>query len=350
MMQPVFHRTSVESFANTITSCVGRKLAAWQDGARLNVADEMMHLTQQVIISTLFGTHFDDGSTELARAITTRRRYMEQVFFSPLPEFFPSRLKREYTKALGQIDNTIDKAIQERRENAAFPKDLLSLLMHATYDDGSIMTDAQVRDEVRTLLITGYETMGEALAWTCYLVGRHPVVANKLFAEVDELLGGQTARSEDVPRLRYTAMVLAESMRLYPPTWIFIRIARQDDVLPSGTTIPAGSKIYLCQYVMHRNARYFPQPDLFDPERFSESAKKERPQFAYFPFGGGPRVCIGDSFAKMEGALVLASIAQQFNLTVEPGQTIVPDPRMTLHPKNGIMVRVHRRINGEREP
>jgi cytochrome P450 len=138
-------------------------------------------------------------------------------------------------------------------------------------------------------------------------------------------------------------MVFAESMRLYPPTWIFIRMALENDRLPSGATIPAGSKIYLCQYVMHRNPRYFPDPERFDPERFTETAKKGRPQFAYFPFGGGARVCIGEHFAKMEGILVLAAMAQRFKLTLVPGQTIVPEPKMTLRPKNGIMMRLHLR-------
>jgi cytochrome P450 len=132
-------------------------------------------------------------------------------------------------------------------------------------------------------------------------------------------------------------------MRLYPPTWIFIRIAQKDETLPSGATIPAGAKLYLCQYVIHRNPRYWPNPEQFDPERFSESAKKERHKFAYFPFGGGVRVCIGEAFAKMEGVLVLASIAQRFALTLVPGQTIVPKPHMTLRPKNGIMMRLHQR-------
>ena len=347
MMQPVFHRKSIESFAETITGGVQEMLAGWKSGANLNIADEMMALTQQIIIRTLFGARFDDRSMELAGAITTRKRYMERAFFSPFPEFLPSRIGREYRKAMQRIDSTIDRAIHERRGGAVVPNDLLSLLIHAAYDDGTGMTDKQVRDEARTLLITGYETVGEAMAWTSYLVARHQEVEEKLFAEVDEILEGQAPRAEDVPKLRYTAMVLAESMRLYPPTWIFIRMARKDDLLPSGVTIPAGSKVYLCQYVTHRNPRYFPQPEHFDPERFSETSKRERPLFAYFPFGGGPRVCIGDSFARMEGVLVLASIAQQFRLTLAPGQTIVPEPRMTLRPRNGIMMRIQQR---ERSP
>jgi cytochrome P450 len=163
--------------------------------------------------------------------------------------------------------------------------------------------------------------------------------------ELCEVLDCRRPGVEDLPKLRYTAMVLAESMRLYPPTWIFVRVARQEDILPSGVTLPAGAKLYLCQYIMHRNPRYFPQPARFDPERFSETAKQGRPQFAYFPFGGGPRVCIGEAFAKMEGLLVLAAVAQQVKLVLVPGQTVVPEPRMVLEPRNGIMMQVTRRYN-----
>lgn len=205
------------------------------------------------------------------------------------------------------------------------------------------MTDKQIRDEFLTLFSAGYETIGEALTWTWYLLSQHPEVEARFLDELREVLRGRVPGSDDVSKLPYTAMILAESMRLYPPTWIFIRMARQEAVLPSGFTIPAGSKLYLCQYVMHRNARYWPNPERFDPERFAEPEKKARPQFAYFPFGGGIRVCIGEAFAKMECILALASIAQRFALTLVPGQTVVPKPHMTLRPRNGIMMRIHMR-------
>jgi len=205
------------------------------------------------------------------------------------------------------------------------------------------MTDQQVRDEVVTLFVTGYETIGEALTWTSYLLAQHPAIEEKFLSEVDAVLGGRPPCAADLSHLTYAGMVLAESMRLYPPTWLFVRIAQAEDRLPSGATIPAGSKIYLCQYVMHRHPGYFQNPERFDPERFTETAKKARPQFAYFPFGGGARVCIGEHFAKMEATIVLASIAQRFRLRLVPGQTIVPEPKMTLRSKHGIMMRVHQR-------
>lgn len=268
---------------------------------------------------------------------------MEHVFFSPFPEWMPSRIGAAYRREMRRIDHILYQAIRERREGVRIFKDMLSLLIHTTYDDGNGMSDKQIRDEALTLLVTGYETIGEALAWTWYLLSQHPDVESKFLAELREVLDGRFPCVADLPKLRYTAMVLAESMRLFPPTWMFVRMASQVDILPSGVTIPAGAKLYLCQYVMHRNARYWPNSDRFDPERFTEAAKKERPQFSYFPFSGGARACIGEHFAKMEGILVLAMVAQQFKLTLVPGQTIVPEPMMTLRSKKGIMMRIQQR-------
>jgi cytochrome P450 len=345
MLQPVFYRKTIETFAKIMTDMISQLLVNWKPGATINVTKEMMELAQQIIVRSVFGEDYADEGSQLAEAITTRRRYLEQVFFSllPFPEHVPTRIQRNYPKAMQRIDQTLYRAIRARREDAGHRNDLLSLLIQGRYEDGTGMTDKQVHEEALILLVTGYETIGEALSWTWYLLAQHPAVASRLFAEVDTVLGGRVPRSEDLLRLDYVGMVLAESMRLYPPTWIFVRMARNEDTLPSGVTIPAGSKLYLCQYVMHRNPRYFPDPERFDPERFSESAKKSRPKFSYFPFGGGPRVCIGEAFAKMEGNLVLAMVAQRFTLQLVHGQTIVPEPKMTLRPKKGILMRVEDR-------
>ena len=343
MMQPVFYRKTVEAFSKAITEGIGQMLAQWTDGMELDLSREMMRLVQRNIVKTVLGTDADREMPELLDAIITRRLYMEHVFFSPLPEWVPTRIGWRYRQAMQRIDAIVSRSIHARRVRSTRTDDLLSLLLRAKYDDGTSMTDQQVRDEAVTLFITGYETIGEALTWTFYLLSQHPASETKFLSEVDDVLGGRPPCAEDLPTLAYAGMMFAESMRLYPPTWIFVRIAQQEDKLPSGATIPAGSKIYLCQYVMHRHPRYFPNPERFDPERFTEAAKKERPQFAYFPFGGGARVCIGEHFAKMEGTLVLASIAQRFRLSLVPGQTIVPEPKMTLRPKNGIMMRVRQR-------
>ena len=345
MMQPVFYRTSINAFAETITSGVEQMLAQWKNGTELNIGQEMMELAQDNIIKTAFGRRFDDPSGALASAITIRKKYVEHVQFSLLPfsEYLPLKLWREYQMAMKRIDDTITREIYMRRDAAVPSHDMLSLLMHAKYDDGTGMTDKQIRDEFLTLFSAGYETIGEALTWTWYLLSQHPKAEARFFGELREVLSGRVPNSDDVSKLRYTGMILAESMRLYPPTWIFIRMARQDAVLSSGFIIPAGSKLYLCQYVMHRNVRYWPNPERFDPERFTEQAIKARPKFAYFPFGGGIRVCIGEAFAKMECILALASVAQRFALKLVPGQTVVPKPHMTLRPRNGIMMRIHQR-------
>lgn len=348
MMQPVFYRKTVESFSQTITEGIGEMLARWTDGMELDLGHEMMGLVQRNIVKTVLGSDVDDEMPELLDAITIRRLYMEHVFFSPFPEWMPSRIGWKYRHAMQRIDAIVYRAIHARRADPAANEDMLSLLLCAKYDDGTGMTDQQVRDEAVTLLITGYETIGEALTWTSYLLSQYPAIEAKFLAEVGNVLGGRPPCAEDLPRLGYTGMILAESMRLYPPTWLFVRIAQGEDTLPSGATIPAGSKLYLCPYIMHRHPRYFPDPERFDPERFTELAKKERAQFSYFPFGGGARVCIGEHFAKMEATLVLASIAQRFRLSLVPGQTIVPEPKMTLHPKNRIMMRVQQR--DRREP
>jgi cytochrome P450 len=302
-------------------------------------------LTRHNIIKTIFGPEFDDRSGEMATAIMTRKKYVEHIYFSliPFPEYVPPTLRREYHQAMKHIDDTITREILLRRDLTVPRHDMLSLLMHTKYEDGTGMTDRQISDEMRTLFSAGFETIGEALGWTWYLLSQHPDVEEKFIAELRDVLGGRVPCVDDLPKLRYTEMILAESMRLYPPTWIFIRMARQEETLPSGTTIPAGAKLYLCQYVMHRNARFWPNPERFDPERFNESAKQERPKFAYFPFGGGIRFCIGEAFAKMEGILILAAIAQRFALTLLPGQTIVPNPQMTLRPKYGINMEIHQR-------
>ena len=345
MLQPVFYRKSIESFGAMIARTLEDRLAGWKSGMELDVADDMMSLAQTNIIRTVFGMSFNDAGGKLAAAVTVRRQYMEHVFFSlfPFPEYLPTPIVWAYRTAMQRIDETIYCAIRERRQANALRQDLLSSLLRVTYEDGTRMTDTQVHDEALTLLITGYETIGEALAWTWYLLASHADVEANVLTELREVLDGRTPAVEDVGKLRYTGMVLAESMRLYPPTWIVVRMARHDDVLPSGVMIPAGSKLYLCQYVMHRNPRYFPDPERFNPERFSEEAKKQRPPFAYFPFGGGARVCIGESFAKMQGILVLAAVAQRFKLRLVSGQQVVPEPKMTLRPRNGLRVRVERR-------
>jgi cytochrome P450 len=345
IMQPVFHRTAIAPFADVILECVEQRLAAWKPGEEVDIAADMAQLAQQIMGGILFDLDLLGEARQLGEAIATRRRYLQYIFASlcPFPEYLPTRINHDYRAAIKLIDAAIREMIQVRRREPARHPDMLSMLIHAQSKDGVRMDDRQILDEARMLSITGYETVGEALAWTCYLLSQHPDVEQRLVAEVQEVSGGRPPCPDDLPRLRYAERVLEESMRLYPPTWIYVRTALGTDLLPSGVPISAGAKLYLAPYVMHRNPRYFPEPERFDPERFSDAAKETRPKFAYFPFGGGPRVCIGQGLAMMEGVLVLARIAQRFRLTLIPGQNIIPEPGMTLRPKHGLRMRLDAR-------
>jgi cytochrome P450 len=240
------------------------------------------------------------------------------------------------------LDRIIYDAIAARRAPARSTRDLATLLIEAKYSDGSRMTDKQVRDELLTLTSTGHETIGDALGWTWHLIARHPEVEQRLVAELDRVLGGRPATAADFARLPYTGMVLSESMRMYPPTWIYTRVPLANETLPSQRQVKRGWTLYLCPYVMHRHPRYFPDPERFDPGRFREDAPS-RPKLAYFPFGGGPHTCIGEAFARLSGVLVLASVAQRIRFEPVPDFRVVPEAGVTLYPKHGIRMRLHAR-------
>ncbi len=347
MLQPLFLKPAFSSFAEVMVQCTQEMLSSWKEGESRDIASEMMTLAHRILGKMLFSLDFMNEAKELGEAFSLRRKYIHHSFesFFPFPDFFPTPLNRSYRRAMKRIDHALNELIRERRHSLNPSHDLLSLLMQMRDQNGVLISDKQIRDEALTISVTGYETLGEALAWTWYLLSQHPEAERELQAEVKNVLDGRPPHTEDLPKLRYTEMVLAESMRLYPPTWIFIRIAREADRLPSGVTIPQGSKLYLCPYVMHRHPRYFPEPDRFDPGRFSDAAKRNRPKFAYFPFGGGPRVCIGQGLAMMEGVLVLASITQRFRFTLLPDQKVIPEPKVTLRSGNGIKMRIHAQSN-----
>jgi cytochrome P450 len=218
------------------------------------------------------------------------------------------------------------------------------MLLAARYEDGTVMTDQQLRDEVMTIFLAGYETTANALTWTWYLLSQNPEAELRMHEEIAAVLGGRDATIEDVPKLRYTRIVAAESMRLYPPAWAMGRRAVRD--FPLGDYfLPAKTSVFMSQYVMHRNPKYFPDPLRFDPERFSPEQESQRPRFAYFPFGGGARQCIGESFAWMELVLVLATIAQKWRLRLVPGHPVEPQPLITLRPRYGMKMTVHSRAS-----
>lgn len=338
MLQPAFYHKVIAKFAKETVEATQGKINKWEVGQTINIAEEMMALAQQVVLMALFGDDIKGRFKEVSEAIKLRRAYTTYIFGSlfPFPEYLPTKINFHYRKAIRLIDEFIFSAIEKRRIAAAPSSDLLTMLMQQQYSDGSAMNDQQVRDEAIIICITGYETIGEALTWAFYNLSQNKNVQKKINEEITAVLKGQLPTVNDLRQLTYTEMVVAEAMRLFPPTWIFIRMASETDELPSGAKIPAGAKIYLCPFTVHRNPKYFPNPEKYDPERFLPAIKKDRPKFAYFPFGGGPRLCIGEPFAKMEYTLALACVVQKYKLSLVSGQKITPHPGITLSPKNGL--------------
>jgi cytochrome P450 len=346
MMQPAFHAQRIAGYADAMVSLADRAVSHWTAGETRDLSVEMARLTLAIVGRTLFDADVESEADEIGAALTTALALFGRTFTLPYFELLdrlPLPMNRRFDRAKARIDATIARLIAERRR-APGGTDLLSLLVSAsdTEGDGRAMTDAQVRDEAITIFLAGHETTANALAWTWYLLAQNPEAEARLHAEVDAVLGGRAPTVADLPRLPWTEMVLAESMRLYPPAWIIGRRAIEPYAV-GDFDVPRGSIVVVSQWVTHRDPRWFPDPERFDAERFLPAAKEARPRFAYFPFGGGPRVCIGEGFAWMEGVLVLAAIARRWRLRLAPGQEIVPAPSITLRPRDGIRMRLEKR-------
>jgi cytochrome P450 len=339
LAQPAFHRQRIASYAATMVEYAARARDQWRVGETRDISREMMQLTLAITGETLFGADVEGEADEIREALNAAFALFNRLTlpFSELLERLPLPATRRFQKARERLDATIYRIINERRASGEDRGDLLSMLIHArdVEGDGSGMTDVQLRDESMTIFLAGHETTANALTWTWYLLSRHPEIEAEFHAEIDEVLKGELPTAEDFPRLRYTEMVFAESMRLYPPAWVIGRRALGDYQI-NGYAIPARTILLMSQYLMHHDARYFPDPFRFDPERWKPEAKESRPKFSYFPFGGGPRVCIGESFAWMEGSLVLATIAQRFRMRLVPGHPVELSPIVTLRPKYGM--------------
>jgi cytochrome P450 len=306
-----------------------------------------MRLTLAIVGKTLFDTDVESEADEIGAALTAVMELFDFLLlpFSELLEKLPLPHVRRFQKARARLDETIYRIIEERRRSNEDRGDLLSMLLSARDEegDGGQMNDEQVRDEVMTLFLAGHETTANLMTWTWYLLSQHADVEARLHEELDAVLEGRQPTVEDVPRLRYTEMVVAESMRLYPPAWAIGRLALKDHEV-GGYTIPAKALVLLSPYVTHRDERYFPDPTRFDPERWTPEARESRPQFAYFPFGGGTRRCIGEGFAWMEGILLLASLARNWRMRLVPGHRVETLPVITLRPKHGMRMTVEKRL------
>ena len=342
LIQPVFQRERILSYAPDMTACAERLIDSWHDGEVRDLHAEMRKLTLAIATKTLFGTDAADRSEAVGRALHDAMGTFDQRLFRivPLPDNVPTLGNWRIRKAIRRLDGILFGLINQRRAEGK-QKDLLSILLHARHEsDGSGMTDRQLRDEAMTLFLAGHETTALALAWGGYVLAQHPEAVEKLQAELRQVLGGRTPTAADLPSLPYTEMVVQEVMRLYPPAYAIGRQAVRPCTI-GGYPIPGGGTILMSQWVMHRDPRYFDQPERFYPERWADGLAKRLPRYAYFPFGGGQRVCIGNTFALMELPLVLATIAQRFRFSLPPGPPVVPKPLLTLQPNGPILVKLH---------
>jgi cytochrome P450 len=349
LAQPAFYRQRISGYADDIVSKASAHRAGWRADETLDIALEMMHLALDIVAKTLFDSDVAAEVAEISREVNAIMRLYNFLVILPYAEMlqhYPLPGMRRFRRARTRLDAIVYRMIQEHRQGDRDRGDLLSMLLAGRYEDGGGMSDQQIRDEVMTILLAGYETMANALTWTWYLLSENEAVERRFHAELDSVLQGRSASFQDVPKLRYTEMVLAESMRLYPPAWAMGRLAMNDFEL-GPYYLPKGTNIFASQFVMHRDPRYFPDPERFDPERWTSEVRAARPRFSYFPFGGGARQCIGESFAWVEGVLVLATLAQSWRLRLLPGHPVERQALITLRPKYGMKMRVERRSNGE---
>ena len=342
LSQPAFHRERLALYARIINGCAEEMLDSWKDGENRDVHQEMMQLTLRVVAKVLFSVDVKNESKEVAAALNLLMKHSSgaRMLLPPWVRYLPLPFLIRVRRAVRQLDDVVYRIIRERRRSENDNGDLLSMLMSARDEDGSRMTDRQLRDEVMTFLLAGHETTALSLSWAWFLLSENPEAENKLHHELARVLDGKNPSFEDLPRLCYTEAVVKESVRLYPPAWSLARTAAEDFEI-GGYLVPAGSNVVMSQWIMHRDPRFFPSPEQFDPGRWFEEHTQRLPRFAYFPFGGGPRYCVGASFAMMEATLLLAAIVQRFRLRMVPGHKVVPVPSITLRPKYGIKMSLH---------
>jgi cytochrome P450 len=338
LIQPAFHRQRLTAYGEVMAGYAARAMAGWTDGEVRDVHADMMAITQAIVARTLFDADVSGDAWDVGRALHvlmedfSRRR--TRLF--EWPAWVPTPARRRSRAAVAALDRLVYGIIAGRRASGEDRGDLLSMLLHAQdADDGSRMTDRQVRDEIMTLFLAGHETTAVSLSWTWYLLARHPDVEARLVEEVRGALGGRLPTVADLPRLRYAEMVVTESMRLYPPAYAMTRRVAEP-LTVAGHPIAPETVLVMSQWVVHRDPRWFEAPEAFQPDRWEHDLAKRLPRYAYFPFGGGPRLCIGNAFALMEATLLLAAIAQRFAFRLAPGATVTPLLSVTLRPAGGI--------------
>lgn len=350
LAQPAFHRERLGGYADTMVECTAAAIDRWRDGEERDLHADMMRLTLEIVGRTLFGAELHDDAALIGDALEgiLQRYAVPLALLVPGWDRLPTPGNKRFRRSVADVDAIVRRLVRGRlsgRTPDTQPQkhdDLLSMLIEARDDDGRGMTEEQLRDEALTLILAGHETTAIALSWTFVQLSRHPEVQARLGAELDEVLGGRLPRFDDYPKLVYAERVIQESMRLCPPAW---SIGREPvrDVTIGDYEIAKGTQVWMAQWTMHRDARYWPRPEQFDPDRWKDGLAKSLHKFVYFPFGGGPRVCIGNQFAMVESVLLLATIAQKFRWKLTLGRDPTPLPQITLRPKEGVPARLERR-------
>ena len=344
LAQPAFHRQRISAYGDVMVEYTLRMIANWQAGEQRDVHRDMMRLTLEIVVKTLFDADVSKDADKVGNVLS--RLVMPFASQATLKWIADNRLPtpthRSFNRDVNEIDAIVYRIIEERRTSGIDQGDLLSMLLAAHDEDGSQMTNRQLRDEVMTLFLAGHETTALTLSWAWYLLARNPDVEQKFHEELDQVLGGRLPVPADLPRLKYIEMIAKESMRLYPPAYGLGREAVEDCEI-GGFRIPRGSQLFMFQWVTQRDPRFFSDPEEFRPERWTEEFINALPKYAYFPFGGGPRVCIGNYFAMMEIVLIMATIGQRFRFSVEDEMPVELLPAMSLRPKDGINVTIEAR-------
>lgn len=351
LMQPAFHKQRIAAYAEVMVRRAIETSQHWRNGGEIEAHEVMNELALEIVAETLFGSYVENDAAAVREALFETMRSLS-LFTPPLADlldYLPLPSVLRFKRARARLDAVVYRLIDEHRRGLGRPDDLLNLLLAARDEeaaDGAAntgMTDQQVRDEAMTIFLAGHETTANALSWTWYLLSEHPDVEARWHDEIDAVLQGSPPTLDHLPRLVYTRQVFAEAMRLYPTAWTLGRRCLRTVQLGPYTVKPRDI-VVMSQYVVHRDPRFWPDPERFDPDRFAPEAERERPRFAFFPFGGGSRVCIGESFAWMEGVLVLAAIGQQWTLRRVPDQAVDVQVHITLRPRHGLRMTTHRRV------
>ena len=349
LAQPAFHRVRIASYAATMVEYTQRMLDGWRGGEERDAHQEMMRLTLQIVGKTLFDADVERDAQEVGKSLELLleigANFRRAIF---VPHWLPTPANLRVKREVAQIEKILYRIIGERRASGCDAGDLLSMLLSAQDEDGSRMTDRQLRDEAITLFLAGHETTASTLSWTWWLLAQNPAVEAKLHAELDAVLGDRAPSLDDLPRLAYTGHVITESLRLYPAAWGMARLAVEDHEI-AGYPVRKGMGVAMAQWVVHRDPRWYDAPEEFRPERWEGDLMKRLSRFAYFPFGGGPRQCIGNAFALMEATLILATIARKFRMRLAANHPVAPLASITLRPRHGVRVTLESRGNNAAE-